>query len=154
MYVILSLILPITAEQDLMVLLFISNKAVSDGAVSFYLRRQVRSRVSKFAYGPIFSINYDPENPEHRVHQQRGSVYVSATGRKRIAGSFKVMIPKVALSTFLYVVEQHGLMPSSPAEHENPGKEGVPPHIYLSVCFSDHSEERSDRYLVLSRQQL
>ncbi|KAJ2917954.1 hypothetical protein MD484_g2428, partial [Candolleomyces efflorescens] len=70
------------------------NKAVSDGAVSFYLRRQVRSRVSKFAYGPIFSINYDPENPDHRVHQQRGSVYVSATGRKRIAGSFKVMIPK------------------------------------------------------------
>ncbi|KAJ2928088.1 hypothetical protein H1R20_g9021, partial [Candolleomyces eurysporus] len=70
------------------------NKAVSDGAVSFYLRRQVRSRVSKFAYGPIFSMNYDPENPEHRVHQERGSVYVSAAGRKRIAGSFKVMIPK------------------------------------------------------------
>ncbi|RXW25677.1 hypothetical protein EST38_g183 [Candolleomyces aberdarensis] len=70
------------------------NKAVSDGAVSFYLRRQVRSRVSKFAYGPIFSMNYDSENPEHRVHLQRGSVYVSATGRKRIAGSFKVMIPK------------------------------------------------------------
>ncbi|KAF6746720.1 hypothetical protein DFP72DRAFT_822694 [Ephemerocybe angulata] len=70
------------------------NKAVSDGAVSFYLRRRVRTRVSKYGYGAFYSINYKDSDPEHRLHDERGSVFVSATGRKRIRGSFKLMIPK------------------------------------------------------------
>ncbi|GLB37868.1 putative ATP binding [Lyophyllum shimeji] len=41
------------------------NKAVADGAVSFYLDHSVTTRVSKFPYGVPCSVKYDPGNAEH-----------------------------------------------------------------------------------------
>ncbi|EAU91819.2 hypothetical protein CC1G_04586 [Coprinopsis cinerea okayama7 len=42
-----------------------TNKAVSDGAASFYLDQFVKYRVSKYHYGIEVYTPYAPENPEH-----------------------------------------------------------------------------------------
>ncbi|KAE9397395.1 hypothetical protein BT96DRAFT_921574 [Gymnopus androsaceus JB14] len=49
------------------------NKAVSDGAVSFFLDHFVTSRVSRSAFGIEGSIRFKHNNPEHR---RRGHVYL------------------------------------------------------------------------------
>ena len=51
------------------------NKAVSDGAISFYLDHFVRTRVSKVTYGVFFSPEYDPSDPDHRSRSH--NVYFS-----------------------------------------------------------------------------
>ena len=47
-------------------IVFFSNKAVADGAVSYYIDHFVQTRVSKLTYGTMNGINYDARNPEHR----------------------------------------------------------------------------------------
>jgi len=69
------------------------NKAVSDGALSYYHDHFVRTRVSKFAYGYVRRIDFDPADPDHQ--QRRHSMYMSASGTRHIAGSFEVILPKV-----------------------------------------------------------
>jgi hypothetical protein len=41
------------------------NKAVSDGAISFYLDHYVRTRIAKVTYGSKVTVPYDDSNPEH-----------------------------------------------------------------------------------------
>ena len=72
---------------------FFRNKAVSDGAISFYLDHFVRTRVSKVTYGVFIDIDYDPKDPEHRSRLQ--NMYVSASGIKRMRYSFDIILPKV-----------------------------------------------------------
>ncbi|TFK18829.1 hypothetical protein FA15DRAFT_241935 [Coprinopsis marcescibilis] len=69
-----------------------ANKAVSDGAIAFYLGRSVTSRISKFAYGIIVSVDYDRSDPEHR--RRRAKAYVAVDGQWTLDGLFKVIIPK------------------------------------------------------------
>ena len=69
------------------------NKAVSDGAISFYLDHFVRTRVSKVTYGSFCSITYDPNLSDHRSRSHK--VYTSVSGNKRISGSFDIILPKV-----------------------------------------------------------
>lgn len=55
------------------------NKAVSDGAMSFYLDHYVRSRVSKVTYGSIANVLYKDHDPEHT---KRSSLrYTQADGK-------------------------------------------------------------------------
>ncbi|CAA7260337.1 unnamed protein product [Cyclocybe aegerita] len=68
------------------------NKAVSDGAISFYLDHFVRTRVSKLTYGNFCHIPYDPKAPDHQVRQHK--TFVSVSGNKRISDSFDVILPK------------------------------------------------------------
>jgi len=42
------------------------NKAVADGAISYYTDHFVQTRVSKLTYGCRGLLPYDPSNPEHR----------------------------------------------------------------------------------------
>jgi hypothetical protein len=67
------------------------NKAVSDGAISFYLDHLVRTRVSKVTYGTISATRYNPSDPDHRSRSHEA--YNSRTGYKRIP-SFSVILPK------------------------------------------------------------
>ena len=69
------------------------NKAVSDGAVLFYLDHQVKTRVSKAAYGAWQAVPYDANNPEHVERQAKA--YHLPSGRKVLPDSFSVMIPRV-----------------------------------------------------------
>jgi hypothetical protein len=68
------------------------NKAVSDGAVSFYLDHFVRTRVSKLTYGTFCSIMYDPSEPDHQPRSH--NVYTDAAGEERIKDSFDIILPK------------------------------------------------------------
>jgi hypothetical protein len=78
---------------------FFRNKAVSDGAISFYLDHFVRTRISKITYGTFYSIAYDPSDPDHKSRSHKA--YTSVSGKERI-GSFDIMQKKVScLISFL-----------------------------------------------------
>jgi hypothetical protein len=68
------------------------NKAVADGAVSFYLDRFVKTRVSKLTYGISCGIPYNSSNYEHlqRIHD----MYEDFSGLTRIRNSFSVILAK------------------------------------------------------------
>ncbi|KAJ3518814.1 hypothetical protein NMY22_g13495 [Coprinellus aureogranulatus] len=62
------------------------NKAVSDGAISFYLDHLVTRRVSKAAYGNFCRVRYDATDPDHI--QRKGLIRTSAANEKMIPGHF------------------------------------------------------------------
>ncbi|KAG2016352.1 hypothetical protein CC2G_009524 [Coprinopsis cinerea AmutBmut pab1-1] len=68
------------------------NKAVSDGALSFYLDHFVTTRVSKVAYGTFCHIPYDSKDPEHVKRQSQ--TFISVSNSKRIGGFFQVVLHK------------------------------------------------------------
>jgi len=68
------------------------NKAVSDGAISFYLDHFVRTRVSKITYGNFCHIPYDQSASDHRSRVHK--VFTSVSGNKRISDSFDIILPK------------------------------------------------------------
>ena len=77
-----------------------SNKAVSDGAISFYVDHFVRTRVSKFTYGCMSGKRYDPSNPDHRSRSH--SVRTDFDGEERLRNFFTIILPKVSgLISFL-----------------------------------------------------
>ncbi|KAF6752179.1 hypothetical protein DFP72DRAFT_456544 [Ephemerocybe angulata] len=69
------------------------NKAVSNGAVSFYLDSAVSSRVSRFTYGMECRINYDPRNPQHRPRAHMAETY-TVTGERMLSRTFATILPK------------------------------------------------------------
>jgi len=70
-----------------------SNKAASDGALSFYHDHLVHTRVSKIAYGAFCGIPFNSSDPDHQ--QRLHNTYTSAVGVQRIEGHFSVILPKV-----------------------------------------------------------
>ena len=72
--------------------LFFSDKAVADGAISYYIDHFVQTRVSKLTYGSRVRIRYDRSNPEHR---KRPTTTIGSGG-KRIDDVFWVMLPGVS----------------------------------------------------------
>lgn len=68
------------------------NKAVSDGAIAFYLNRCVRSRVAKYTYGQFCTVPYDPSNPEHV--RRVGDTFTSYAEERRLNGAFDVILGK------------------------------------------------------------
>ena len=82
------------------------NKAVSDGAISFYLDHFVRTRVTKLTYGNFCHIPYDPADSDHKSRSQK--VFTSVSGNKRISDSFDVILAKVSVvsSFFLSAIKK------------------------------------------------
>ncbi|KAH9485825.1 Heat shock 70 kDa protein 12A [Psilocybe cubensis] len=68
------------------------NKAVADGAISFYLDHFVGARVSKHAYGTNYAAVFQPNNPEHIARMSQK--FVASDGRVLISGAFDVILPK------------------------------------------------------------
>jgi hypothetical protein len=69
---------------------------VSDGALSFYHDRFVRTRISKFTYGTFCSIPFDPTDPDHQ--QTRHNTLTALDGAWFIRDhAFDVILPKVFL---------------------------------------------------------
>ncbi|KAF5321822.1 hypothetical protein D9619_002184 [Psilocybe cf. subviscida] len=68
------------------------NKAVSDGAISFYLDHFVQSRLAKVTYGTFGSILYDHSDPEHVARKNKS--FVTVSGDTRINDAFDVILPK------------------------------------------------------------
>ncbi|KAI1793701.1 hypothetical protein LXA43DRAFT_201572 [Ganoderma leucocontextum] len=69
-----------------------TNKAVAHGAVSFYLDRFVSSRVMKVTYGTEFSVEYDPDDPEHFARRYQQAVRPS--GRVYLPSAFSIILQK------------------------------------------------------------
>ncbi|KAF8652563.1 hypothetical protein AX16_004346 [Volvariella volvacea WC 439] len=69
-----------------------SSKAVSSGAISFYIDHYVDSRVSRFCYGTVHDVGYNPHDPEHQ--QRKEDVYVDIDGSSMLPGSFSIILPK------------------------------------------------------------
>ncbi|KAG2015128.1 hypothetical protein CC2G_008423 [Coprinopsis cinerea AmutBmut pab1-1] len=68
------------------------NKAVADGALSFYLDHRVVSRVSRFTYGVNCHVPYNPRDEEHQIRSITS--WFSASGNRRLPGFFSVILPK------------------------------------------------------------
>ncbi|EEB95630.1 hypothetical protein MPER_05365, partial [Moniliophthora perniciosa FA553] len=68
------------------------NKAVADGAVSFYLDHHVSARVSRFTYGIEVLVPYDESNREHR--RRSHTTFVNAAGVRMVPGAFSAILPQ------------------------------------------------------------
>ncbi|KAK1226878.1 hypothetical protein PQX77_010125, partial [Marasmius sp. AFHP31] len=68
------------------------NKAVADGAASFYLDHMVSARVSRFTYGIECNVLYKPSDPEHRKRSL--TVYTDLAGHQRVPDHFDHILPK------------------------------------------------------------
>jgi hypothetical protein len=68
---------------------------VSDGALSFYHDRFVRTRISKFTYGTFCHLLFDPTDLDHQ--QRRHNTFTDLAGDWRILDAFSVILPKVVL---------------------------------------------------------
>lgn len=69
-----------------------TNKAVAEGAISFYLDHFVSVRVTRFTYGANVRICYNPADPEHLRRVDKA--YVDDAGIKRVKDAFQVVLPK------------------------------------------------------------
>ena len=69
------------------------NKAVAIGAVSYYIDHFVTGRISKFTYGVLGNVVYDPYDPEHVLREHQS--YVDAVGDTCIPNNFRTMLPRV-----------------------------------------------------------
>ncbi|KAJ6458045.1 hypothetical protein C8R47DRAFT_1188838 [Mycena vitilis] len=68
------------------------NKAVADGAVSFYIDHHVSVRVARFTYGLQVIQVYDPENSEHTARSKQA--FKCATGQVIVPGTFNPILKK------------------------------------------------------------
>lgn len=68
------------------------NKAVADGAISFYLDHRVTARISKVAYGIGCSVPFVPSDREHQ--RRSASIYTSLAGVKQLPRAFSVILHK------------------------------------------------------------
>ncbi|KAJ7578245.1 hypothetical protein C8J56DRAFT_969491 [Mycena floridula] len=71
------------------------NKAVADGAVSFYLDHFVTDRMSKFTYGVRCSTQFDPSNIEHSSRDS--DMYTDVDGTQMLPNKFDIILPKDTL---------------------------------------------------------
>ena len=77
---------------------FFSNKAVADGAISYYIDHFVQTRVSKLTYGSRGSIDYNPNDPEHR----KRPTFTAISGIQRIDRVFWVILSGVSYPLVLF----------------------------------------------------
>ncbi|KAG5644291.1 hypothetical protein DXG03_008709 [Asterophora parasitica] len=71
------------------------NKAVADGAVSFYLDHVVAVRVSRFVYGVKCTVNYDPGRFDHLLRS--AGVFIDVDGKPTLGGGFDVILTSRSL---------------------------------------------------------
>ena len=69
------------------------NKAVSIGAVSYYVDHFVTTRIAKFTCGSPCNTAYNSSDPEHI--QRFDNSYVDAMGNRWVSGFFRTMLSRV-----------------------------------------------------------
>ncbi|THU88826.1 hypothetical protein K435DRAFT_916218, partial [Dendrothele bispora CBS 962.96] len=70
-----------------------SNKAVADGALSFYLDHFVTSRIARWHYGTMVNTPFDASNPEHVLRKHTSYIH-SATDERMIPDLFDTILLK------------------------------------------------------------
>ncbi len=71
------------------------NKAVADGAISFYIHNIVSARVAKYTYGLKIHTIFNPLNPEHA--RRKLHVFTRPDGEKALGGQYAIILPKVCI---------------------------------------------------------
>lgn len=69
------------------------NKAVADGAISYYVDHLVSVRSARFTYGIEVSVDFDNDNAEHR--QRSDTTYTTFSGETVVPGFFSAVLPQV-----------------------------------------------------------
>lgn len=77
------------------------NKAVAEGAVSFFLTHCVAARVARFTYGANCATGYMPSDPDHAL--RAAQVFSRPSGRLVIPGAFDVILAKVCSYSMTYL---------------------------------------------------
>ncbi|KAF9783709.1 hypothetical protein BJ322DRAFT_1066702 [Thelephora terrestris] len=67
-----------------------TNKAVAQGAIAFYLDGIVKSRVSRYKYGVLTNVRYNPYDPQHA--ERWSQAVFMADGVKRLPGAFSTIL--------------------------------------------------------------
>jgi len=69
-----------------------ANKAVADGAISFYLDHHVSSRMAKVTYGVECHRPFDASDPQHRARES--TAYLLSSGDRRLPHYFDTILNK------------------------------------------------------------
>ncbi|EIW80616.1 hypothetical protein CONPUDRAFT_166095 [Coniophora puteana RWD-64-598 SS2] len=69
-----------------------ANKAVADGAMSYYIDHLVTSRVAKYTYGMKMNVAFDPTNRQHVARWN--TVFTWPSGGQRVPGVFDTILAK------------------------------------------------------------
>jgi len=69
------------------------NKAVAVGAISYYMEHFITGRISRFTYGALYDVIYQPHNPEHV--KRKDMSYLGPSGNKLVPGCFRTMLARV-----------------------------------------------------------
>ena len=80
---------------DIQLIPLARNKAVSDGATSFYLDHHVHARVSKMTFGVSCLTEFNPDDPEH-CRRQSKKLLLGHSGAHVIPGAFVIILPKAS----------------------------------------------------------
>ncbi|RPD55189.1 hypothetical protein L226DRAFT_493295 [Lentinus tigrinus ALCF2SS1-7] len=72
-----------------------TNKAVANGAVSFYLEHFVSARVMKMTYGAEIVVDYRADDPEH--YARRHSLFVRPSGKTVVRHGYSPILKKRTL---------------------------------------------------------
>ena len=75
----------------------IRSMAVAVGATSYYLDHFAASRIVRYTYGTLRSVEYDPSDPEHRKRSHKK--YLGMTGEFQL-DIFSPIVIKVIVFTF------------------------------------------------------
>jgi len=87
--------------------LYNRNKAVADGAISFYLDHFVATRISRFSYGTSCVATFDPSDIDHVIRSS--TTDYSCSGERIIPGVFDIILPKVRGFSIVTLVYTHVL---------------------------------------------
>ncbi|KAH6910162.1 hypothetical protein BKA70DRAFT_1272313 [Coprinopsis sp. MPI-PUGE-AT-0042] len=68
------------------------NKAVSDGAVAYYVSHMVTARIARYSYGTFRNVEFKPDFKSHK--QREGKLLVRASGRRMVPNKWEVMLAK------------------------------------------------------------
>ena len=71
----------------------LSNKAVADGSVSYFIDHAVIARVSRYACGIRSNTPYKATNQEHLKRSSQASRDLD--GKQRLPNAFSIILPKV-----------------------------------------------------------
>ncbi|TFK63670.1 hypothetical protein BDN72DRAFT_902224 [Pluteus cervinus] len=70
------------------------NKAVADGAVSYYVDHFVSTRVAKYHYGVEYNVIYNPQKSDHVSRKEK--IYHNLAGDPMLRGGFSVILPRTS----------------------------------------------------------
>ncbi|KAK0476522.1 hypothetical protein EDD18DRAFT_1215707 [Armillaria luteobubalina] len=88
------------------------NKAVADGAVSFYIYNIVSARVSSIIMARECTPALNPSDPEHA--RRKSQIYILPNGEEALAGQYNIILPKApsaANSIRVGILCYHGQRP-------------------------------------------